>query len=141
MDFREKVINTFKNKEFLKWKTKAESYVDDKEKTKELIEVAMEKAENKKLGPIEEVWDKLQLLFSLVKDWVNGSYKEISKGTIITSIIGIVYFVSPVDIMPDFIAGLGFIDDAAIIGFVIKQISGDLERYKLWKDDKIINRE
>jgi len=138
MDIREKVINTFKNKEFLKWKTKAESYVDNKEKTKELLEVAMEKAENKKLGPIGELWDKLQLVFSLVKDWINGSYREIPKGTIITIIIGIVYFVSPLDIIPDIILPLGFVDDAAVLGFIIKQVGSDLERYRVWKDRKNI---
>ena len=138
MDIREKVINTFKNKEFLKWKTKAESYVDNKEKTKELLEVAMEKAESKKLGPIGELWDKLQLVFSLVKDWVNGSYREIPKGTIITIIIGIVYFVSPLDIIPDIILPLGFVDDAAVLGFIIKQVGSDLERYRVWKDRKNI---
>jgi len=138
MDIREKVINTFKNKEFLKWKTKAESYVDNKEKTKELLEVAMEKAESKKLGPIGELWDKLQLVFSLVKDWINGSYREIPKGTIITIIIGIVYFVSPLDIIPDIILPLGFVDDAAVLGFIIKQVGSDLERYRVWKDRKNI---
>ena len=138
MDIREKVINTFKNKEFLKWKTKAESYVDNKEKTKELLEVAMEKAESKKLGPIGELWDKLQLIFSLVKDWTNGSYREIPKGTIITIIIGIVYFVSPLDIIPDIIFPLGFADDAAVLGFILKQVGSDLERYRVWKDRRNI---
>jgi len=138
MDIREKVINTFKNKEFLKWKTKAEGYVDNKEKTKELLEVAMEKAESKKLGPIGELWDKLQLIFSLVKDWTNGSYREIPKGTIITIIIGIVYFVSPLDIIPDIIFPLGFADDAAVLGFILKQVGSDLERYRVWKDRRNI---
>jgi len=138
MNIKEKVINTFKNKEFLKWKTKAEGYVDNKEKTKELLEVAIEKAESKKLGPIGEIWDKLQLVFSLVKDWINGSYREIPKGTIITIIIGIVYFVSPLDIIPDVILPLGFVDDAAVLGFIIKQVSSDLERYRVWKVNKNI---
>ncbi|MDP4163640.1 MAG: DUF1232 domain-containing protein, partial [Bacillota bacterium] len=51
------------------------------------------------------------------------------------AVIGsVIYFVSPIDLVPDFIAGLGFLDDAAVIGFTLKKISGDLERYKEWKE-------
>ncbi|MEH7356902.1 DUF1232 domain-containing protein, partial [Neobacillus drentensis] len=64
---------------------------------------------------------------------IKGEYREIPKGSIIMIIATIIYFVSPVDFIPDFIVGLGLFDDAAVIGFAIKQISSDLEKFKDWK--------
>jgi uncharacterized membrane protein YkvA (DUF1232 family) len=51
----------------------------------------------------------------------------------------VIYFVSPIDLVPDFIIGLGIFDDVALIGFTAKQISTELERFKTWKDNRYID--
>jgi uncharacterized membrane protein YkvA (DUF1232 family) len=83
---------------------------------------------------LHEVWDRLHLLFDLVTAWRKGEYRKIPKGSIVMVIATIIYFVSPIDLVPDFLVGLGILDDAAVIGFTLKQISSDLEKFKLWKD-------
>lgn len=120
-------------KGYKKYESKAKEYMEDKEKADDLLKKAMGKAKDKK-NALGEVWEKLQLLFEIFHAWIKGEYKEIPKGSIIMIIATIIYFVSPVDLVPDFIAGLGFFDDAAVIGFAIKQISDDLEKFKLWKE-------
>jgi len=131
---REEVEEFFKKKEMKRWETKAKEYVDDSNKTKGLIDDAINKANVNRNGPIGEIWDKVQLLFSIAGDWVNGRYRMISKKSIILIMMGLVYFVSPLDLIPDFIVGLGFIDDAAVLGLVINQIDKELEKYKVWKN-------
>lgn len=111
------------------YESKAKEYANDKEKTGELLKEAMKKA--KKKGPFEEMWDKLQLLFGIIKDWTSGRYTEIPTGSIVMIIIALLYFVSPIDLIPDFIPG-GLIDDAFVLGMVIKQVSSDLEKYREW---------
>ena len=122
-------------KGYKKYESKANEYFEDKEKAEDLLKSAMKKADAKQ-GPLKDVWEKLQLLFEIFKAWIKGDYKEIPKGSIIMIIAGILYFVSPVDLVPDFIAGLGLFDDAAVIGFVLKQISEDLEKFKIWKENR-----
>ncbi|WP_102346484.1 YkvA family protein [Bacillus sp. Marseille-P3661] len=117
---------------FKKYTTKASEYYEDKDKTGGLLKEAITKAGNKK-EVLQDVWENLQLLFQLVRAWLNGDYKELPKRSIIMIIAAIIYFVSPADIVPDFLAGVGLLDDAAVLGFVLKQISNDLERFKLWK--------
>jgi len=119
-------------KGYKKYESKAKEYIDNKEKAEDLLNNAMKKAKEKK-GIFGEVWEKFQLLFELSKAWIKGEYREIPKGSIIMIIATIIYFVSPVDFIPDFIVGLGLFDDAAVIGFAIKQISSDLEKFKDWK--------
>ena len=43
---------------------------------------------------------------------------------------------NPVDLIPDFIPLAGFVDDAAVIGLVLKVIREDLVKYKNWKERK-----
>lgn len=115
-----------------RYESAAKDYFEQPEKTKELIKKASQKAADKK-GTLHDVWDRLHLLFDLVTAWRKGEYRKIPKGSILMIIATIIYFVSPIDFVPDFLVGLGILDDAAVIGFTLKQISSDLDRFKLWK--------
>lgn len=118
-----------------KFGKKAKNYANDKRKTQRLVRDAMKKA--KKTGPFEEIWDKVQLLFGIAKDWSAGEYTEVPTGTIIAIIIGLLYFVSPIDLIPDFLPG-GLIDDALVLGLIFKQVNSDLDKYKEWLEEKEI---
>lgn len=123
---------------YKKFEKKAKEYVKRPEKTDVLIKDATKKADDKK-GSLTEIWDNLQLLFELVSAWRKGEYRKIPTASIVTIIASIIYFVSPIDLMPDFLVGLGIVDDAAVIGFVLKQITADLEKFKIWKENNVEN--
>ncbi|GAE92065.1 hypothetical protein JCM21714_1045 [Gracilibacillus boraciitolerans JCM 21714] len=118
---------------YKKYTSKAKEYFRDRRKSENLLNEAVDKANNKK-GRLAEVWEKLQLLLEVFRAWIKGEYKEIPKGSIIMIIATILYFVSPIDLVPDFLVGLGFFDDAAVIGFAIRQVSSDLDKFKAWKN-------
>ncbi|MFC4402626.1 YkvA family protein [Gracilibacillus xinjiangensis] len=121
---------------YKKYVTKAKEYLENKTKSEALLKEATEKANNKS-GRLEEVWDRLQLLFEVFRAWIKGDYVEIPKGSIIMIIATVIYFVTPIDLVPDFLLGLGFLDDAAVIGFTLKQISNDLDKFKEWKKSRL----
>lgn len=131
-EYKKKIEEEIKDYDSLKkkYQTKAEEYMKDKEKTKKLLDEAMKKA--KKQGPLEEIWENIQLMFGLLKDWLSGEY-NVSKGTIVAIIIGLIYFVAPFDVVPDFIPFFGYLDDAVVLGIIIKQIQFELDEYKKWK--------
>lgn len=133
---KSKIENKYNNKEKEKWEVKAEEYLNDEEKLRQLIKQAGLKAEANKKGPIGKFFDNISLFISLLKDYIKGEYRNIPYGSIILLIVGILYFVVPTDIIPDFIVSLGFFDDAVIIGIVLKQIDADLEKYIQWKIGK-----
>ncbi|EGW37785.1 YkvA family protein [Desulfosporosinus sp. OT] len=123
-------------RQYEKAKNKAQELIDDPEKAKKVLNDAIKKADSAK-GPLEKVWQDQLLMFGIVRDWFKGEYKEIPVGSIIAILGALIYFVSPIDLIPDFIPGVGYIDDVFILGLVISQIRADLNKYKLWKESKI----
>ena len=83
------------------------------------------------------LWGRLignfKLLYSLIKDYWKGEYREVSPWSILVFIAGIVYVVSPIDIIPDFLPLVGQIDDALILILCMYSLEKDLHKYKEWK--------
>lgn len=114
------------------YQLEAKEYLNHPKKTEHLLTKAFNKAKDSK-NSLGDAWDKLKLLIELIRAYSKGEYRDVSKGTILTVIGAIIYFVSPVDLVPDFIAGLGLFDDAAVIGYTIKKISTELDEFKNWQ--------
>ncbi|MCK5825168.1 MAG: DUF1232 domain-containing protein [Ichthyobacteriaceae bacterium] len=76
--------------------------------------------------------DDLLILIKLISSWVKGDYKNISNTTIATVIATILYFVNPIDIIPDFTPLIGYTDDATILLYVLSKLSDELEEFKKW---------
>lgn len=62
-------------------------------------------------------------------------YTEIPVGTMASVVIALLYFLAPVDVIPDVIPGLGYIDDAAIIAACLVLIKTDLDDYRVWRKE------
>jgi uncharacterized membrane protein YkvA (DUF1232 family) len=119
-------------------KSKIADYLENKEKAEELIENASRKAERKKVngGPLNDIIDSVKLLFALANDYVQRKYKNISYATILLVVGGIFYFVLPFDLIFDGVPVVGWLDDATVLAFIIKQINAELQEYKKWKAEQ-----
>ena len=117
-----------------KTKNKAEGYLRDPQKAKKLLDDATKKAKGleKNRGPLAEVWGYLTALFRLLRAYILREYRDIPWGSIVLVTVGIIYFVSPIDLIPD-VLPIGFIDDAAVIAFVVAQIKADLDNFLAWE--------
>lgn len=85
---------------------------------------------------IGRVIEKIKVLVEMLGAYINGEYKRIPKKTLILIVAAFIYFVSPVDLIPDFIPGIGYIDDARIIIFVFQSIFEDIQEFERWKESK-----
>ena len=125
-----------KSPAFQQAKSKAEEYARDPEKAKKLIDEAMKKAKGKNKGPLGEVWRYLTALIRLTRAYFSKQYTDVPWQTIVLAIAALIYFVSPIDLIPDFIPGVGYLDDVAIISFVVASIKADLDNFLEWEDDQ-----
>ena len=76
---------------------------------------------------------KIELLINAVKDYWNGKYTELPKRTLIATVVALIYILSPIDLIPDFIPVVGLIDDLTMLLFVWEMISRDIKEYAEWK--------
>src|SRR4051794_30884156 len=87
---------------FSKSQNRATELIKDQEKAKKTINEAFDKA-NANKADFQSIWGQFQLLFALAKDYFNGTYKNISTKSIIAIVAALLYFLSPIDLIPDFI--------------------------------------
>lgn len=79
---------------------------------------------------LKSVSEYLTLMVNYVKDVATGRYKGYSKTHLTLIVAAILYVVSPLDVIPDFLIVAGLIDDAAIIAWVFNEIGKELDEYK-----------
>ncbi len=75
-------------------------------------------------------FSSLSTLVALIKAYANGSYRGVSKQNMILVVAAILYFITPIDIVPDFIPLLGWLDDITIMGWVIKTLGEELSKFE-----------
>lgn len=78
---------------------------------------------------------KLPALKRMILSIINGNYKT-KKRNFILAFITIIYVLSPIDFIPDFILGLGLLDDVALILFALSRISKEIDKFVLWEKEK-----
>jgi uncharacterized membrane protein YkvA (DUF1232 family) len=84
-------------------------------------------------GPLAKFINDVTLFFSLLKDYINNEYREIPWWSIAAIATALFYVINPMDIIPDFIPIVGYIDDAVVVGACLTMVQNDLEKYKQWK--------
>jgi len=87
-----------------------------------------------RLGFLARLFQDLKLLIPLIKDYWKGTYRDVSVKSIVIFVAALAYIISPIDLIPDYIIGLGQIDDAVILGLSLYFLEKDLRKYKEWKD-------
>ena len=87
----------------------------------------------KRIKVLAKYYNDLCEIFELLHDRVTGVYKETPWTTIAALTGALIYVLSPIDLILDFIPIIGFLDDAIVIGLAIKLAQPDLEKYRAWK--------
>jgi uncharacterized membrane protein YkvA (DUF1232 family) len=114
-------------------KSKAEKINDkDFEKVTEKADDIKDKFE--KEGPLNRFIEDGKLLISIVKDYWSGKFKKIPWWAISAIVFALLYVFNPLDLVPDFIPGFGFLDDASAIAACLLLVEQQLNEYKIWKE-------
>jgi uncharacterized membrane protein YkvA (DUF1232 family) len=110
----------------------AETVIGDVKKLRGVIEQAVGKMEAHS-DALKGVLDDLQMIFRLARAWLKGEYKDVSKKSLAVLVGALVYFLMPLDAIPDFIPGLGFMDDVTIIGLALTAVKTEIEKFRSWE--------
>jgi len=83
-------------------------------------------------GRLTPVKKEVQTLLRLMRAYGEGRYRDLSGKDLALAGLALFYLVSPLDVLPDFLPG-GFVDDAAVVGFILKKIRTELSAFEAWE--------
>lgn len=84
-------------------------------------------------GRLGELRSDVPVLLRLVRAWGRKDYRAIPWKSLVSVVAALLYFVSPVDLLPDLIPLIGFVDDAAVVAFVLKSLKTDIDAFRDWE--------
>ncbi len=111
---------------------RAERLVRNPKELLTLLTKAERRLDRVNAGRLTPIKKDVQTLLRLMRAYGEGRYQQVSKKNLVLAGLGIIYLVSPLDVLPDFLPG-GFFDDAAIIGFIVKKIRTELVAFEVWE--------
>jgi uncharacterized membrane protein YkvA (DUF1232 family) len=76
----------------------------------------------------------LNLVVRMISNSVSGRYPDMPWQTLVMIVAGLIYFIAPIDALPDFIPVAGFLDDATILAWLGKSFQDDLNKYREWEE-------
>lgn len=115
----------------------ARTILKDEEKTQKLIDATLKLCEKlSRLPLIGEVFRDLPLVCMMLSDYIHGNYREVPLATVITLTAVLVYFFSPINLIPNFIPVAGWLDDALAFKLALEAAKNDLEAYAEWKAEQ-----
>ena len=85
------------------------------------------------VSALAELLDNIRTAYDMISDTVTGKYKGLSKTTIALLVGGLAYLALPIDLVPDFIPVVGWMDDAAVLGWIFTRCSDEFRKYEVQK--------
>jgi uncharacterized membrane protein YkvA (DUF1232 family) len=85
----------------------------------------------------EGVKQKFLILGRLVKAYALGQYREIPWKTLLIVIAAILYFINPIDLIPDLIPVAGLTDDVGILIWVYNSLSAEIDKFLVWEQSQL----
>ena len=117
--------------------SEAEAYASDPKRLRKLLEDAVGKLNVIPRGPFGEAWPYLLAMIRVARDYQAAEYQDMPKPKLLIVIAAIIYFVSPFDVIPDWLPVLGHIDDAFVVSLALKSVRADLDTFMAWETARI----
>lgn len=87
-----------------------------------------------KTNKFRQLFDVALTLVRMVRSFISGDYRDISKSTVVSGLAVLLYVLSPIDLVPDFIPVVGFLDDLSLIGWFVGHFSAEITRFRTWEE-------
>lgn len=110
-----------------------EVIVRQEQKLVELVQNVVAKLSKVATNPkVQKFIQPVQIFIRMIKVHFRGDHK-ISLSTLGLIVLALVYFLSPVDFIPDFLGAFGFADDLSVILAVYAKVKDEVEQFLEWE--------
>jgi len=108
-------------------------YTSGKDFHKYINDEAIRDKIDKAYPTLKSALKNVRVLYALFKDTVNGKYK-LPPTSVAMIGGGLLYFILPADLIPDFIPVIGYLDDLAILTTIMNSLKNEINAYRIWKE-------
>ena len=110
-----------------------EVIVRQEQKLVELVQNVVAKLSKVANNPkVQRFIQPIQIFIRMIKAHFRGEHK-IAFSTLGLIVLALVYFLSPVDFIPDFLGVLGFADDLSVVMAVYAKVKDEVEQFLEWE--------
>ncbi len=85
------------------------------------------------------VWDDVRAALRLLVAWTQRSYRQVSGASLALLVAALLYFVTPLDVIPDTLGAIGFVDDVAIIETAVNAVRAELNQFRDWEETQALS--
>ena len=123
------------NSFFEKAKEKAQQTISNNQRLKQLFENSKDKLSTIDLSSVAsgKLVSRLKVLIRMVKAYAKGDYREVDTKNIVLMVAALVYFVTPIDLVPDFIPITGLLDDFTVVLLVYNKLQEEIDHFIVWE--------
>jgi uncharacterized membrane protein YkvA (DUF1232 family) len=119
--------------EFAKCVRTAKTYLENPQRLRSLFAEAAKQAAAMPKEPFAETWAYFQAMLRLIRAYSEGTYSGVPESTLVVIIAAIVYVVNPLDVIPDALPALGYLDDATVIALAVRRGRQALDDFMVWE--------
>ena len=119
--------------EFAQALKSARTYVENPRALEALVNDAAREAATMPREPFGETWPYFQAMLRLTRAYSRGVYREVGDSTLVVIIAAIIYVVNPLDVIPDALSALGYLDDATVIALAVRRSRQRLDDFMIWE--------
>lgn len=124
------------HKSYLKAMRLAANYARNPDEFNELIADAQKKIEEGAARSMEAVNNGLDILLRMMNAYASGEYRGIPWRTLLIVTAAVIYFVMPIDFLPDLLPLVGLADDVAIIAWTLNYAKKDVDEFLAWEREQ-----
>lgn len=116
---------------------KAQEIAASQDKLKSLLQQVTLKVQQLIDSPaVVAVRKQLDIFIRMLTAHVKGKYKGLSNRSLGLLVLGLLYFALPLDLVPDFIPFVGYVDDLSVLLGIYKSLQADIEQFLFWESEQ-----
>jgi len=133
--FRDKTVDFF-TKAKIVYQEKAQEIAGEDGKLNKLILQVKERLEKVSDNPkVKAALEPILVFKRMIQAHLSGQFK-VSKKTLGLIVLGLVYFITPIDFIPDFMPLIGFADDLSVLLAIYNSVKHEIDEFKMWEKSR-----
>jgi uncharacterized membrane protein YkvA (DUF1232 family) len=85
---------------------------------------------------LQNILGEVELVLDLVRDYWSGRYRDIPRWVIGALAFALLYFINPIELIPEFVPVIGYLDDAALLLLALRLTREHVQKYKAWREQR-----